>query len=88
MSMITDDIDRLNDIDMFQRRPNTELSSHLLLVLPLRLALPLRSELLDRIDHAAILTRRFDKTDSPTGTGPKHTSPFAILLTQMSMRGF
>ena len=88
MSVITDDIDRLNHIDMLQRRANTELSSHLLLVLPLRFTLPLWSELLDRVDHTAILTRRFDKTDSPTRTRPKHTSPLAVLLTQMSMRSF
>lgn len=55
MPMIADDIDGLDDVRVLQRAPHTKLCSHLLLILPFTLPLPLWSELLDGVDRSTIL---------------------------------
>ena len=78
--MVAHNVHRLNDILMLQRAADTELRGDLLLILPLTLALPLRSELFHRIYRATVLARRLDQPDSAAGTATQYPPPLPVLL--------
>lgn len=86
VSVVVDNVDRLNDVDMLERDTHTELGRHLLLVLLLAFAQALGPELLDGIDDAARLGRPLDEADGASCSGTEDTSPLAVLLREMGLR--
>ena len=80
VTMIADDVDGFNDIDVFQAGADTELCSHLLLVFAFRFACATRTELLHSIYCASRLGTTANETDCSTCTGAKYTAPLAILF--------
>lgn len=88
MSMIRNNVHSLNNVRMLQRRANTELRSHFLLILLLALSSPFRTEFLDSEDVSAILVAGFNETHSTTSTRSEDTAPFTIFLGEMCMRRF
>lgn len=87
VTVVVDDVDRLDHVDVLERDSDAELCGHLLLVLLLALAHPLGSELLDRVDDPAALGRALDQPNGPTSTRPEHTPPLSVLLAQVRLRG-
>lgn len=80
MTMIADDVDGFDDIDVLQAGADAELGTHLFLVLAFGFACATRTELLHSIYCASRLCTATDETDSSTCTGTKYTAPLAILF--------
>jgi len=87
MAMITDDIDGLNDIGVFESRADTKLCGDFLLVFLLGLTIAFRPEFLDSKDVTAVLVAGLDEAHGTACTRAKDATPFAILLSEMSLRG-
>lgn len=85
MPVVAHDIDRLDDVLMLQRASNAKFRRDLLLILPLALTLPLRPELLHRVNRTTMLTRSLDQPDRSTRSTTQHPPPLAVLLRHMHM---
>ena len=86
MPMIRNDIHGLNNVRMLQRRADTELCCHFLLVFLFAFTRPFGPELLDSEDVAAILMAGFDQSYCTTSPGTKDTAPFSIFLSKVCLR--
>jgi len=87
MTMITNDIDGLNDIGVFESRTDTKLCGDLLLVFLLGLTIPFRPEFLDSKDVTTVLVAGLDKAHCTTCARSEYATPFAILFSEMGLGG-
>lgn len=85
MSILANDIHRLDDVDVLQRGADTEFGGYLFLVFLLAFTGSFRSELFDCVDGAPIFRRCFDETDGAASTGTQGPAPFAVLFSEMSV---
>lgn len=85
MAIIGDNINSFDNVLMLQSGSNTELGGDFLLILPFSFACAFWAELLDSENTSAILGAGFDETDGSTSAASKHTTPFAILLGEVSL---
>ena len=83
--MIRNNIHGLNNIRMLQRRADTELRCHFLLIFLFAFPRPFGSEFLDSKDVAAILMAGFDQSYCTTSPGSKDTAPFSIFLSKVCL---
>lgn len=87
MAMIADDVDGLDDIDVLETGANAKLGTDLFLVLTFSFAGATRTELLYSIYCASRLGTASDKTNSAACARAKNTTPFAVLLGDVSVSG-
>lgn len=80
MTMITHDIEGLDDIRVLEGRAHTKLSSHLFVVLLLRFARAAWTELFDCVDDAAVFGLALDKPDSASGSRAECSTEFTVLF--------
>jgi len=83
--MITNDVDRFNDIGVFEGGADAKLCSDLLLVLLLRLTVALGPELLYGKYMTTVFVAGLDEADSTTSTGAQNAAPLAILFGNMRL---
>lgn len=87
MTMITNDINGLDDIGVFKSRTDTELCGNLLLVFLLGLTIAFWPEFLNSKDVTTVLVAGLDKAHRTTCTRPEYATPFAILFSKMRLGG-
>lgn len=83
--MVTNDIDRFDDVGMFECRADAKLCGDFLLVLLLGLTGALGPKLLYGKYMTAVFVAGLDQTHSTTSTGAQDTTPLAILFSNMSL---
>lgn len=88
MTMITDDVDGFDDIDMLQTGTDTELCPDLVLILTLRFAGSSRTKLLYSIDSATCFTSGAYEANCATRSGTEYATPFSILFGEVGVSGF
>ena len=80
MAMVRDDVYSLNDVGMLEGGADAEFCGDFFLVFLLGLSAPLRAELFDGEDVAAVLATGLDEADGAAGTGAQDAAPFTVLL--------
>lgn len=80
MAVIADDVDGLDDVDMFQASTDTKLCTNFFLVVSLRFAGATWSKLLDGIDCTAFLCTCTNESDSTSCARAKYAIPLAVLF--------
>jgi|SRR5712671_3962414 len=83
--MIANNVDRFDDIGVFEGRTNAKLRGDFLLVLLFRLTGALGPKLLNGKYMATVLVAGFDKAHCTTSTGTQNATPLAILLGNVSL---
>jgi hypothetical protein len=80
MTMIRNDVHRLDNVAMLEGGANAKLGGDLFLILSLGFGRALRSEFLDSEDGPTRLRAALDETDGASRSGPEHATPLAVLL--------
>lgn len=83
--MITNNVDRLDDINVFERRADAKLCGDFLLVVLLRLTVALGPELLHGKDMTTVFVAGFDQAYSAPSTRAQHAAPLAILFRNVGL---
>lgn len=86
MTMIANDVDGFDDVDVLQAGADTELCTDLFLVLALCFACATGTEFFHSIYCASRLCTATDETDSSSCTGTEYTAPLAILFGKVGIR--
>ena len=85
MAMVTNDVDRLDDIGVLECRTDAKFCGDFLLVLLLRLARALGPELLYGKYMATVFVAGLYKAYCTTCTRAKDATPFSVLLGDVSL---
>lgn len=83
--MVTNNVDRFDDIGVLERRADAKFCCDLLLVLLLRLARALGPKLLYGKYMATVFVAGLNKPYSTTCTGAQNATPFSVLLGNMGL---
>lgn len=85
VAVIADDVDGLDNIDVLQAGPDTELCAYFLFVFAFCFPGAARTELLDRIYGAPGLGTAAYEANSAPCAGAKDTTPFAVLFGEVGV---
>ena len=85
VAMVTNDVDRFDDVGMFECRADAKLCGDFLLVLLLGLTSALWPKLLYGENITTVFVAGLDQADSATSTGAQDTTPLAILFGDVSL---
>ena len=87
MAMVTNDVDRLDDIGVLECRTDAKFCGDFLLVLLLRLARALGPELLYGKYMATVFVAGLDQAYGTASTGSQNATPLAVFFGNVSLSG-